>query len=81
MGTIRVIVADDHPVVRSSLRLLLDLEDDIEVVAEAGDIDATLRAVLGHKPDVLLLDLSIPGRSPRSRRCRWCGSARHRPRR
>ena len=61
MGTIRVIVADDHPVVRSGLRLLLDLEDDIEVVAEAGDIDATLRAVLGHKPDVLVLDLSMPG--------------------
>jgi two-component system, NarL family, response regulator NreC len=61
MGTIRVIVADDHPVVRSGLRLLLDFEDDIEVVAEAGDIDATLRAVLGHKPDVLVLDLSMPG--------------------
>jgi two-component system response regulator NreC len=61
MGTIRVIVADDHPVVRSGLRLLLDAEDDIEVVAEAGDIDATLRAVLGHKPDVLVLDLSMPG--------------------
>jgi two-component system, NarL family, response regulator NreC len=61
MGTIRVIVADDHPVVRSGLRLLLDTEDDIEVVAEVGDIDATLRAVLGHKPDVVVLDLSMPG--------------------
>ena len=61
MGTIRIVVADDHPVVRSGLRLLLDLEDDIEVIAEAGDTDATLRAVLGHKPDVLVLDLSMPG--------------------
>jgi two-component system response regulator NreC len=61
MGTIRVVVADDHPVVRSGLRLVLELEDDIEVIAEAGDTDATLRAVLGHKPDVLVLDLSMPG--------------------
>lgn len=61
MGTIRIIVADDHPVVRSGLRLLLETEDDMEVVAEAGDTDTTLRAVLGHKPDVLVLDLSMPG--------------------
>ncbi len=61
MATIRVVVADDHPIVRSGLRLLLDSDEDIEVVAEAGDIDATLRAVLGHKPDVLVLDLSMPG--------------------
>jgi two-component system response regulator NreC len=61
MGTIRVIVADDHPVVRSGLSLLLDTEEDVEVIAEAGDTDATLRAVLGHKPDVLVLDLSMPG--------------------
>lgn len=58
---LRIIIADDHPVVRTALGLLLEAEDGIEVVAEAGDIDAALRAVLGHKPDVLVLDLSMPG--------------------
>lgn len=54
-------LADDHPVVRSGLGLLLGAEDDMEVVATVGDVDAALRAVLGHKPDVLVLDLSMPG--------------------
>jgi two-component system response regulator NreC len=58
---IRIVLADDHAVVRAGLRLLLDAEDDFEVVAEAGDVDGALRAVLGHKPDVLVLDLNMPG--------------------
>jgi two-component system response regulator NreC len=58
---IRIVVADDHAVVRAGLRLLLDAEEDFEVVAEVGDADAALRSVLGHKPDVLLLDLNMPG--------------------
>jgi len=58
---IRIVLADDHGVVRTGLRLLLDGEDDFEVVADAADVDATLRAVLGHKPDVLVLDLNMPG--------------------
>jgi two-component system, NarL family, response regulator NreC len=58
---IRIVLADDHSVVRTGLGLLLAAEDGIEVVAETGDIDATLRAVLGHKPDVLVLDLNMPG--------------------
>lgn len=58
---IRIVVADDHAVVRAGLRLLLDAEDDFEVVAEVGDAASALRAVLGHKPDVLLLDLNMPG--------------------
>ncbi len=41
--------------------MLLGASDDIEVVAEAGDVDGALRAVLGHKPDVLVLDLNMPG--------------------
>ena len=60
-GAIRVLLADDHAVVRSGLRLLLEAEDGLEVVAEAGDTDGALRAVLGHKPDVLVLDLNMPG--------------------
>ena len=61
MSPIRIVLADDHRVVRTGLGLLLEAEDGIDVVAEAGDIDATLRAVLGHKPDVLVLDLNMPG--------------------
>lgn len=56
-------LADDHAVVRSALRLLLEAEDDFEVVAEAGDADAAERYVRGHKPEVLILDLNMPGGS------------------
>jgi two-component system response regulator NreC len=59
--TITIVLADDHHVVRSGLRLLLDAEDDFEVVADAADAEAALRAVLGHKPTVLVLDLNMPG--------------------
>jgi two-component system response regulator NreC len=58
---IRIVLADDHAMVRTGLRLLLDAEEGLEVVAEAGDIEGALRAVLGHKPDVLVLDLNMPG--------------------
>ena len=61
MTTLRIVIADDHHVVRSGLRLLLDAEEDLEVVAEAADVDGALRAVLGYKPDVLVLDLNMPG--------------------
>ena len=56
-------LADDHAVVRSGLRMLLDAEPDMEVLAEAGDVDAAQRYVLGHKPTVLVLDLNMPGGS------------------
>jgi two-component system response regulator NreC len=61
VSDIRIVLADDHGVVRAGLKLLLDAEDGMEVVAEAADVDSTLRAVLGHKPDVLVLDLNMPG--------------------
>src|SRR3954468_21530299 len=57
----RIVLADDHAVVRSGLKLLLEAEEDFEVVAIAGNADDALRFVLGHKPDVLLLDLNMPG--------------------
>jgi len=59
--TTRIVLADDHGVVRAGLRLLLDAEPGFEVVAEAADVDGALRAVLGHKPEVLVLDLNMPG--------------------
>jgi two-component system response regulator NreC len=58
---IRIVLADDHAVVRSALRLLLDAEEDFEVVAEAGDVEDAIPCVRGHKPDVLLLDINMPG--------------------
>jgi len=59
--SITLVLADDHVVVRSGLRMLLEAEADITVLAEAGEIDATRRKVLAHKPDVLVLDLNMPG--------------------
>jgi len=60
---IRVVLADDHVLMRRSLRLLLDGEDGVEVVAEAEDLASALRAVRARKPDVLVLDLRLPGDS------------------
>jgi two-component system, NarL family, response regulator NreC len=60
---ISVVLADDHIVVRSALRLLLEGEPDIEVVAEAGDADTAARYVKGHRPTVLILDVNMPGES------------------
>jgi two-component system response regulator NreC len=56
-----IVIADDHIVVRSGLRMLLDAEPDFEVVAEAGDVESARRYVRGHKPSVLVLDLNMPG--------------------
>jgi two-component system response regulator NreC len=60
---IRIVLADDHALVRRTLRLLLDGEDDVDVVAEAADLGAVARYVHGHMPHVLVLDLDMPGGS------------------
>jgi two-component system, NarL family, response regulator NreC len=60
---IRIVLADDHAVVRSGLRMLLDSEGDLEVVAEASDVESARRYVRGHHPAVLVLDLNMPGGS------------------
>jgi two-component system response regulator NreC len=61
--TIRIVLADDHEVVRNGLRMLLDSESGFEVVAEASDAEGARRYVRGHHPDVLVLDLNMPGGS------------------
>ncbi|HEY7632369.1 MAG TPA: response regulator transcription factor [Thermoleophilaceae bacterium] len=58
---IKLVIADDHAIVRSGLRMLLEAEDDFEVVAEAGDVPSTMRYVRAHRPRVLILDLNMPG--------------------
>jgi two-component system response regulator NreC len=60
---IRVVIVDDHALVRSGLRLLLEAEDDIQVEDEGGTADEAVRLARLHKPDVMLLDVTMPGRS------------------
>jgi two-component system response regulator NreC len=59
--TLRIVLVDDHEVVRGGLRRVLEAQPGWTVEAETGDIDRALRAVLGHKPDVLILDLNLGG--------------------
>ncbi len=61
-GRLRVVLADDHAVVRTGYRRLLELEDDMEVIADFGDSDSTCAWFARHAADVLVLDLSMPGR-------------------
>src|SRR3954447_13625342 len=76
---VRIVIADDHAVVRSGLRVLLDMEPDLEVVAEAGTVEATAACLREHAPALLVLDVhfgaensldALPARlraSPRTR--------------
>ena len=60
-GPLRVLIADDEPLARERLRALLAEQPGVEVVAEAGDGHAALHACAEHHPDVVLLDISMPG--------------------
>jgi two-component system, NarL family, response regulator NreC len=60
---ITVVIADDHAVVRKGLRLLLDAEPGLHVVAEAGNVPDAIRMAKAHRPAVLVLDLNMPGGS------------------
>ena len=60
---IRVVVVDDHAVVRSGLRRVLDAEEDIDVVAEAGSVRDAVFEARAHKPDVIVMDVVMPGQS------------------
>jgi two-component system response regulator NreC len=61
--TIRVLLADDHALMRRNLRLLLDSEDGVQVIAEAEDLGVLTRHLHGHLPNVLVLDVGIPNGS------------------
>ncbi|WP_327581700.1 response regulator transcription factor [Nonomuraea sp. NBC_00507] len=58
---IRVLVADDHEVVRQGLRFILELQEDMELAGECGDGAAALEMIVRLRPDVVLLDLAMPG--------------------
>lgn len=59
--TIRVGIVDDHALVREGLRLILDAQPDIEVVGEASDVQAALALATRHKPQIMLVDLTLDG--------------------
>ena len=62
MKTIKVLIVDDHAVLRAGLRALLNLQPDIEVVAEAADGLEAVEKVKRFRPEVVLMDISLPGR-------------------
>lgn len=61
MDPINILLVDDHPIVREGYRRLLGRQPGLSVVAEAGDGEAALAAFAAHRPDVVLMDLSMPG--------------------
>jgi len=56
----KVVLVDDHEVVRQGLKTLVDAQDDLEVVGEAGDVDNAVRQVGYHSPDVVVMDVRLP---------------------
>jgi DNA-binding NarL/FixJ family response regulator len=63
MSRVRVVVVDDHEIVRTGLASILGLRDDLEVVALCGDAEEAVAAVERYRPDVVLMDVRLPGRS------------------
>jgi two-component system, NarL family, response regulator NreC len=63
MSEIRVLIVDDHAVVRSGLRLLIEREEGLTPVDEAANVSEAIYRMIEHKPDVLLIDVTMPGES------------------
>jgi len=63
MPPIRLLVVDDHPVVRDGLRLMLETQADMKVIAEAASAEEALKSFDEHRPDVVVMDLRLPGQS------------------
>jgi len=61
VSRIRVVIADDQPLMRAGFRTVLEATGSIEVVAEAGDGEAAVRAATEQRPDVVLMDIRMPG--------------------
>jgi two-component system response regulator NreC len=61
-----IVLADDHTVIRAGLRALLEAEDDLRVIGEAADSAGAAKLVEDRRPDVLVLDLNMPGAEPRA---------------
>ncbi len=61
-SVIRVVLVDDQPLLRAGFRMIVDSEDDLQVVGEAGDGDAAVAVVRETRPDVVLMDVRMPGR-------------------
>ena len=61
MSRLRVVIADDQPLMRAGFKTVLEATGSIEVVAEAGDGEEAIRAVETHRPDVVLMDIRMPG--------------------
>jgi two-component system response regulator NreC len=61
MARIRILVADDHALVREGITAILKLHDDLEVTAEAADGKETIRKAVKHRPDIVLMDIAMPG--------------------
>jgi two-component system, NarL family, response regulator NreC len=61
--TVRVLIVDDHAVLRAGLRMLIDVEDDMETVGEAGNVRDAVFEARSAKPDLVLMDVVMPGES------------------
>ena len=61
MPPIRLMLVDDHEIVRAGLRMLLQSQPDVEIVAEAGSGEEAIELVQTHRPDVVLMDVTMPG--------------------
>lgn len=73
---VRIVIADDHPVFRSGLRAMLEVEDGVEVVGEASDGIAAVSLVRAVQPDLVLMDLNMPELDGSARPGRSCTTAR-----